>query len=411
MKKLGLVLGILVGAVVALLLAVNVYFSMTPGFADRWPIQKEHLPYFRESYEENREAFRAACAGTARTAPGTRAGSLSVASGKARDLSIDTCFVPSPRRTHLLIVTAGVHGGEGYASSAVQRRLLEKLAAKRDRPELFFVHGVNPFGMKFFRRVTENNVDLNRNHEADTKLFSVKNPGYAEVKDLLNPTGPVSLSSFTHRFFPLRAVFNIAVKGMPKLRQAVLQGQYEHPLGIYFGGKQFEQQKGLLEGVWRAAAAGRKLVLLVDLHTGYGERGTAHLFPNAPKTDAIRKLTERVFAGMTIDWGDTGDFYTTYGDFSQYIGQLMPASTNYVPMVLEFGTLDSQTTRGSIDSIHRTILENQSYHYGCASESDCAAVRKTYREMFYPSSPAWRSRVMQEGERIVTLAVARMLQM
>ncbi len=409
MKTLAKVLGIIIIALVVLLLGVNVYFSATPSFSDPWPVDEKYVGYYKESYEENRAAFRERCAALAKSIPGVRERGIVVQSKKTDDLSIDLCQIPSARKDRLLIMTAGLHGGEGYASSAVMRRLMETLTTNEQRPEMLFIHGVNPFGMKLFRRVTENNVDLNRNHELTDELFSVKNNGYQEVRGLLNPETPANLSALEHRFFALRAISNIALKGMGNLRQAVLQGQYEFEKGIYFGGKNFEQQRFLLEDVFRSAARDRTFVLMVDLHTGFGERGTAHLFPNAPPNQRIREHTEAVFAGYKIDWGDTADFYTTYGDFASYVGKLMPAATSYVPMVLEFGTLDSQTTKGSIDSIHRTILENQSYQYGCATPEDCAEIRASYREMFYPSSPAWRSKIMRDAEEVFGKAVERLM--
>ena len=410
MKTLKRAATILALVVIASVFGINYWFSRIPRFKDPWTLDAQLLSYYRESYEANRAAFRESCRNIAARVPRTRAGALAVASRKETDLTIDTCGVPSGDRRRLLIVTSGVHGGEGYASSAVQRSIMDLLSARSQRPEMLFVHAVNPFGMKVFRRVTEENIDLNRNFDVDEKLFQVKNEGYREVRDLLNPETPANLSSFTHRFFALRAIANIALKGMGKLRQAVLQGQYEYPKGIYYGGGRYDLQKALLDPVLKEATRNRHLVVLVDLHTGYGARGTAHLFPNAPPNEAVRKLTESVFQDApTVDWGDGADFYTTYGDFSSYVGKIMGSKSLYVPMVMEFGTLNSQTTKGSIDSIHITILENQSYQYGCTRPSDCKEIAHRYREMFFPSSPAWRSKIMRDSAQTFTRAVDRMM--
>lgn len=66
-------------------------------------------------------------------------------------------------------------------------------------------------------------------------------------------------------------------------------------------------------------------------------------------------------------------------------------------MAFEPGTLDSHTTPGAIDSLQRTVLENQGVHHGHASPADEAEVRRRFGEMFYPSSPRWRTQVMAKA--------------
>jgi len=60
----------------------------------------------------------------------------------------------------------------GYAGSSIQlaiiqylydQRLYHKSGGERKLPTIVFVHALNPYGMKMWRRVNENNVDLNRN--------------------------------------------------------------------------------------------------------------------------------------------------------------------------------------------------------------------------------------------------------
>ncbi len=94
-------------------------------------------------------------------------------------------------------------------------------------------------GFRHMRRVTENNVDLNRNFDTVPDLFALQNPGYRTISDMLNPEAPVDLGSLPHRLFAERAVLLIARHGMSALRQAVLQGQYELARGVYFGGRAF----------------------------------------------------------------------------------------------------------------------------------------------------------------------------
>lgn len=76
-------------------------------------------------------------------------------------------------------------------------------------------------------------------------------------------------------------------------------------------------------------------------------------------------------------------------------------------MTLEYGTMDSQTTGGSIKSIHNMILENQGIHHGYDSDDDKKEVLRRLMEMYYPSSPAWRSYTLEQTRKIFDTTVER----
>lgn len=371
------------------------------------PEDPRYLAFFEEDYVASRDAFRAEARDLAAKFRGTRMESIARPAQDDATLTIDAFYVPAQRTPRgLVFVTSGLHGAEGLAGAAVQRYMMKELLT----PELvaetgfLFVHAVNPYGVQRFRRVTENNVDLNRNCDRDPALFQNQNPGYRAVNELLNPEGPVDLDSWSNRLFAARAVYNIATTGMKALRQAVLQGQYEYSRGVYFGGSAPESNHQSIADLLDATARGYRAVLLLDLHTGFGERGKLHLFPDEADA-ATRTATETVFAGHPIDWPAKEDFYSVTGSFSVCVGQMLPEKTTYIPMVLEYGTLDSQTTGGSIESIRRVILENQGFHFGFASESDAERTQRLYREMFFPSSGKWRTRILADTGALLQSAL------
>ncbi len=370
----------------------------------------ENLAYFCSTYEESHAAFKVSAASVKLMHPGTETGVIPVPSLNHADLVIDYCYIPasgSPKR--ILVLTSGIHGIEAFAGSAIQRMVLEKMLPGMDLDStgLLVIHGINPFGFKYLRRVTENNVDLNRNFSVDSGLFAVKNPGYMRLRGFLNPRKKVSMFSPAVVFFPLRAAYiimknyRIMRHTRQSLRQAIMQGQYEFPEGIYYGGREFEPQVEAIKSLFVRLTASYRDILFIDLHTGFGRRGKLHFFPGPVKDPEMRKAIEHIFKGNTIDWGDSSDFYITSGDFSECMADLVPAGKRYIPMVFEFGTKDSQTTRGSIRSIQTTILENQAFHHGCASGRDCATVREMFMEMYCPSSPGWRAEVMEQVESAI----------
>ncbi len=372
-------------------------------------VDPSKLGYYNDSYGRNRALFLEEAASLKKKYSGVEISKIAVKSPAASGLTIDSCYIPAQKeKKRLLIVSSGVHGIEGLGMSAVQRMVMKEILPGTDLggTGVLFIHAVNPYGQELSRRVTESNVDLNRNFDVDKKIFALKNPGYAVVNGLLNPAEKLNVSSPGYLFFPVKAIYYIIKHGMGTLRAAILKGQYEFPKGVYYGGKDFEPQKADIEKLILKAGGGYKNVFVLDLHTGYGERNRLHFFPN-PITDKKNlAATREVFKGYQIDWGDGGDFYITTGDFTDYIEKLFPGKT-VIRMTAEFGTMDSQTTLGSIKSLQITIMENQAFQYGGKTPDDIREIKKRFREMYYPSSDEWRSEVMRQSAEVFPVLIKR----
>ena len=74
----------------------------------------------------------------------------------------------------------------------------------------------------------------------------------------------------------------------------------------------------------------------------------------------------------------------------------------YIPMVFEFGTLDIQTTMGSIMSLHNMIVENQGFHHNYKTKKDETKINKGLLEMYYPSSENWKSKAIEDAKIILS---------
>ena len=339
--------------------------------------------YFKETYEESRDAFLELAKRS-----GGELSSYVVSGNSETGLSFETLYFPpaSGKKEQLLILTSGIHGIEGFTGSALQRYFIENnfLDLKNDNMGILIIHGINPHGFKNKRRVTENNVDLNRNFDTTPALFKTENSGYLQVNDFLNPKSRYSRLSFN-----LSAIKFILKFGMENLRKAILRGQYQYPEGIFFGGQIFEPQVSLLQNEVMKRSEGYKKVLLVDLHTGYGQRGKLHLFGDrSPFID--QTFMDEVFQGLLIDYGQEKDFYTVSGGFTVFMAKIFHEKTKFAGVVFEFGTINSQSALGSLDSLYRMVNENQKD----ASEKDL----DLFREMFYPRSTEWRKAVIEQFE-------------
>ena len=366
-------------------------------------VDQAKLQYFQDSYDDCRKAFILQAEDLKEEFDSVEIFSRDLPSPEDNNLTIDFCYIPAQQEnSKLLILTSGAHGVEGYVGSAVQQMVMNEILNQEMLNEvgILFVHGMNPYGFKYTRRVTENNIDFNRNCDTDKALFSSENNGYNDLYEMLNPEGKVNTGSLKNSFFMMVAINKLLQESMASLRQAILQGQYEHPKGLYFGGDDFEPQLAILGNVFQEKAENYETVFNIDLHTGYGERGTLHLFPNPIDDAKVKSALETVFSGQTIDWGDSGDFYTINGSFTDYIGELV-SGKYYLPMVFEYGTLNSSTTVGSVKSLHNMILENQGAQFGYKSEKDSIKVKTTLMEMYNPSSEKWRSKVMNDSKEML----------
>jgi Protein of unknown function (DUF2817) len=365
--------------------------------------------WFIDDYAAARQDFLARGDQLAGRLGGVERFAIPVASRSGvQGLSVDGLYVPAqvtPKR--LLVLSSGVHGIEGPAGSAVMRLFMAEIMNPEALAEtgVLFLHALNPHGFAVGRRVTESNVDLNRNASTSDALYRTVNAGYPRVDAVINPQGAADAGSLANRLFHLRAAALIVQQGMPVLRQAVLQGQYQVPRGVYFGGQALEPQLAALAPRVQAILEAYPLSMSIDLHTGYGARGTLHLFLNPPKDPRVRERLEAVFAGQRIDWGTGSDFYTVTGDVVGWLGELRRSGL-HLPAVFEYGTMDSQTTMGSIKSLHVTMLENQGAQFGYASPGDEMKIRRDYREMFNPSSAAWRTKVIVDSRAMFGVVMA-----
>jgi hypothetical protein len=364
--------------------------------------------YFKNTYAESRQAFLESAAILKKSAPNLELRTQTISSVAHLDLAVDSLYLPpkSGRGDRLLVLISGVHGIEGFVGSALQNYFMREnfWDLRDDNLGILIIHALNPYGFQQERRVTENNVDLNRNFDDSYKLFQNLNPGYQQVRGLLNPVGPAGSGFLSRCQFYFSAALAILEHSMDSLRRAVLKGQYEFPEGIYFGGNDFEPQKQWLQHELVLRSAGYRQILLVDLHTGYGSRGQLHLFGDrAPELD--EGYLKKIFSGMEIDFGQKKDFYEVTGGLVVFTAKLLRGTSQFAGMVFEFGTLDSQKTLGSLDSIYRMVKENQLVHHGAESENDRQKIRDQFREMFYPSSLEWQSSVLQQFRDALSLAL------
>lgn len=399
----GIFLISIIGIIIYLYLAYNNF-----SFKYEFKVNESILHYFKNSYDEARQEFRLKSKELVLKYPDSKKFEIPVVSKIDSDLTIGICYIRASKKTDkLLILSSGVHGVEGYVGSALQFYFIDNYINEDflEKTSVLLIHSVNPYGFKYQRKVTENNVDLNRNSDIDKELYTTINEGYSEISDIINPKKKVETKNSANRFFFLKAFKEITRRSISVFRQAILQGQYEYPKGLFYGGNDFEPQiKNLVQSI-ETICEPYKTIFAIDLHTGYGERGKLHLFPN-PVEESVKSRMETIFQGFHIDWGDSDNFYTYSGDFVGFI-QKINKDKIFIPMLFEYGTVGSRKILGSIKSLHIMMLENQGEHYGYVSDEDKKKVKYDFVEMYNLSSDSWRSQIIEETRIIFDKSLKR----
>jgi hypothetical protein len=346
---------------------------------------------FSPSYATARQRFREA----AKAAGASLEELLLEARGPNDEpLTVDVAWLGDARPRGVLLHSSGLHGVEGFAGSAIQ---LQLLAARPSLPEgmaAVFLHVVNPYGMAWLRRFNENNVDLNRNFLAADQEFRGAAEAYRKLNGLLNPATPPHALDL---FLP-RAVYCIARYGFQNLKQAVAEGQYEFPQGLFFGGRQREQAAALVLAWSRRRLAAVEEVFAIDVHTGLGAKGQdtllTHHDANSPNGQELR----RRFGGLMQSWHSSGVAYSIRGGFLEALErELAAAAVNSVCQ--EFGTYKPLWV------LYALREENRWHHWGDPRQLNHPAKRRLI-EAFCPADPVWRTRVVERGEAVFHRALA-----
>ena len=105
---------------------------------------------------------------------------------EGEELATDVARFGPDNASHVLFTMSATHGVEGFCGSGAQIGAL-RFGLYNDLPDgiaVVLIHAINTFGFSWLRRVTHENVDLNRNHLDHTAPYPV-NEGYELLRDAI----------------------------------------------------------------------------------------------------------------------------------------------------------------------------------------------------------------------------------
>jgi len=312
-------------------------------------------------------------------------------------LAMDVVRDGAADATRLLLISSACHGVEGFCGSGVQVTLLGDAAfrdAARDAGvAVLHVHALNPYGFSWWRRTTNENVDLNRNfHDFSGPL--PHNARYEELAALLvPPTWPPSdaVKAGIARF--------ITEHGLAAFQRAVSSGQHTHPEGLFYGGLNPTWSHVTLRHVLREEGKRAQRLAWIDLHTGLGPSGHGErIF--ACRDDAEALARARAWWGdkitSTYDGTSTSAPLTGLMWLSAY--EECPQA-EYTGIALEYGTVPLMDV---IDALRADQwLENHPE----AGDAQRLQIKRQIRDTFYVDTDTWKEQVVSQAADAAHLAL------
>lgn len=303
-------------------------------------------------------------------------------------LAMDVARLGPADAPALLMISSACHGVEGFCGSGVQRALLADgafhAAAAAAGVAVLYVHALNPYGFSWWRRTTQENVDLNRNfHDFSQPLPD--NPAYDALapwfvpREWPSPEADAKLAEFA------------AAHGDKALQAAVSGGQYSHPQGLFYGGRAPTWSQQTLRHVLQDHGRQCRRLGWIDLHTGLGPSGHGErIFACRDDAAALARARDWWGPEVTSIYDGSSTSAPLRGLMWLAAEQECPQA-EYTGIALEYGTVAMSEV---IDALRADQwLEN--HPEAGAAQRD--AIKQRVRDAFYTDTAAWKAQIVEQG--------------
>ena len=313
-------------------------------------------------------------------------------------LATDVAWFGPKDAPAVLVMISGTHGVEGFCGSGAQIDWLRRGGASGlpAGVAVLMIHAVNPYGFAWLRRVTHENVDLNRNW-IDFAQILPANSGYADLAEAICPaewTPEAQAASFQ-----VLGGF-IAKNGMMAMQQAISGGQYSHPKGVFFGGAGPTWSRKTQTTIFDHYLKGAARVGIIDYHTGlgpwgYGEQIITDLV-GSPGFDRARRWYGVVVTSPSSGTSTSADIV---GD-GLAAAPVLLAHAEVTGMALEVGTQETMTVLNALRA------DAWLHAYGDPMNEQGRAIKAQIRKAFYGDADDWKGMVAGQSLLAVKQALA-----
>jgi predicted deacylase len=313
-------------------------------------------------------------------------------------LYTDIALIGEPQAKKFLVLISGTHGVEGFAGSALQVGLLEQdiqSQLPRDTAVLM-IHAINPYGIAHRRRFNEDNIDVNRNFRDHTKP-PPQNPSYQEIAASI---APESISPVAEMTSWARILWFRLTAGRAKAKAVISGGQYTHPDGLFYGGTAETWSNTVLREIVQRYLRYTTEVVVIDIHTGFGDFGDAGIFPHIDKENVEYRRAMGIWGSSLIITTTSSSSANVHlgATVKTAIPEMLP-ETSVTAVTLEFGTFSQ------IDLLRALRAENWLHHHSDMSHPQAEEIKACLQRTYFPDSEKWNSMVWNQGKQVVRRAL------
>jgi len=342
---------------------------------------------FSESYREARAKFQ-----TAAETLGLDCQShvLDLKGVDGEELAVDVVHVGPGDAPQLMIISSGAHGVEGFAGSAIQNGLMSTgwLQSLPEGLAVVLIHALNPHGFSWSRRECEDGSDLTRN--ITHHLYpAFHNEQYELFHKILVPddVSATTRESLHREFRQVMQQHNIE-NPTPILRI----GQYAHADGGTYHGRAASWSTQRWMQIVRQYAQSAEDVMIVDIHTGFGECGELSVQnPSYPKTSQGYRTLCDWLGREPYGFSSDGNIIEHRIETFESLHQQCNPGAKVAAMYFEFGTRDPGTY------IDPWVRNNWHFHYGDRSSALAVQARRDFADFCYIRSPVWKQQVWEKA--------------
>ncbi|MGO1120147.1 M14 family metallopeptidase [Rhodovibrionaceae bacterium A322] len=297
----------------------------------------------------------------------------------------------------VLLTISGTHGAEGYCGSGVQVGTM-KSGFHNDLPDgvaLMMIHAINPHGFAWTRRVTEDNVDMNRNFVDFNQPLPI-NAGYDDLHSVICPK---NWDEESHAQWIEQSNNYAALHGSFAFQKAVSGGQYTRADGIFYGGKEPTWSHRTLLSILDYWLGKVKKAAIIDYHTGlgpygYGERICVH----QPGSGGEKRVDDWYGGDFTNPAAGTSTSAELNGVNTDGIARNQP-DIEWTNIALEYGTLPLD------DVLNALRADNWLHCHGDLQSAQGKDIKRKMRAAFYGETDDWKKDVWNRALETQKLAL------
>lgn len=301
-------------------------------------------------------------------------------------LSTDVAWIGPREAEAVLVMISATHGVEGFCGSGAQVDWLRR-GEYRTLPEgmaVLMIHAINPYGFAWLRRVTHENVDLNRNW-VDFNSPRKANAGYDALAEVICPRDWTAEAQDASG----KALAAYADQhGAMALQQALSGGQFSHPLGVFYGGDQPTWSRRTQTDIFEHYLRGARRIAIIDYHTGLGPWGFAEEIVVArPDSAGFRRAAGWYGGAITSPMAGGGSTSAEIaGDGLSFAPSLL-GHAEVTGMALEFGT------RPLMAVLNAVRADAWVHAHGDPLSPGGRVIKAEVRDAFYGDADDWKGMV------------------